>query len=131
MEAGQLVSDDLILEVAREELAKPEAANGVIFDGVVRTIPQAEGVNRLPAERNRTMSYLLFFDVADQEILARLERRRTIEGRVDDDPAALVVRLEAYRRETAPCWRGTRREGWCIGSVRSAESKRSRSRCEG
>jgi adenylate kinase len=40
MEAGRLVSDDLILEVAREELAKPEAANGVIFDGVVRTIPQ-------------------------------------------------------------------------------------------
>ncbi len=102
MEAGRLVSDDLILEVAREELAKPEAANGVIFDGVVRTIPQAEGVNRLLAERNRTMDYLLFFDVADQEILARLERRRTIEARVDDDPAAVVVRLEAYRRQTAP-----------------------------
>ena len=51
MEAGHLVSDDIILGVVREELAKPEAAQGVIFDGVVRTIPQAEGVERILAER--------------------------------------------------------------------------------
>ena len=51
MEAGHLVSDDIILGVVREELAKPEAAKGVIFDGVVRTIPQAEGMERILAER--------------------------------------------------------------------------------
>src|ERR1700682_2714295 len=51
MEAGQLVSDDIIMGIVGEELAKPEAARGVIFDGVVRTIPQAEGVERLLAER--------------------------------------------------------------------------------
>ena len=44
MEAGHLVSDEIIMGVVREELAKPAAAKGVIFDGVVRTIPQAEGV---------------------------------------------------------------------------------------
>src|SRR5919112_1180925 len=53
MEAGHLVSDDLILGIVREELAKPEAAKGVIFDGVVRTVPQAEGVEQLLAERSR------------------------------------------------------------------------------
>src|SRR6266850_1715587 len=102
MEAGHLVSDDIIMGVVREELAKPEAAQGVIFDGVVRTIPQAEGVARLLGERNRKIDFVLFFDVSDEEILARLAKRRTIEGRADDDPAAVATRLKAYREQTAP-----------------------------
>jgi adenylate kinase len=102
MESGQLVNDDIILGVVRDELAKPEAAQGVIFDGVVRTVPQAEGVTRLLAERGRKMDQVLFFDVPDQEILARIGRRRTIEGRADDDPGAVATRLQAYRNQTAP-----------------------------
>ena len=102
MEAGHLVSDDIIMGVVREELAKPEAAKGVIFDGVVRTIPQAEGVERLLAERGRHMDAVLFFDVTDQEILSRLNKRRSLEQRADDDPAAVATRLAAYRTQTAP-----------------------------
>lgn len=102
MEAGHLVSDELILGVVQEELSKPEAANGVIFDGVVRTVPQAEGVARILAERGRKIDFLLFFDVRDQEILDRLDKRRSIEGRADDDPAAVATRLKAYRDQTAP-----------------------------
>jgi adenylate kinase len=102
MESGQLVSDDIIMGVVRDELAKPEAAQGVIFDGVVRTVPQAEGVTRLLGERGRKMDWVLFFDLPDQEILARIGRRRTIEGRADDDPAAVATRLKAYREQTAP-----------------------------
>jgi adenylate kinase len=48
------------------------------------------------------MDYVLFFDVPDQEILARLGKRRTIEGRADDDPQAVATRLKAYREQTAP-----------------------------
>jgi adenylate kinase len=102
MEAGHLVSDDIIMGIVREELAKPEASRGVIFDGVVRTVPQAEGVEQLLAERGRTMDAVLFFDVTDEEILARLAKRRTIEQRADDDPAAVATRLSAYRKQTAP-----------------------------
>jgi adenylate kinase len=102
MEAGHLVSDDIIMGIVREELAKPEASSGVIFDGVVRTVPQAEGVERLLAERGRNMDAVLFFDVSDDEIMARLARRRTIEQRADDDPAAVATRLSAYRQQTAP-----------------------------
>jgi adenylate kinase len=102
MEAGHLVSDDIILGIVREQLGKPEAAKGVIFDGVVRTIPQAEGVERLLRERNRRMDVVLFFDVTDEEILARLTRRRDLEKRADDDPAAVATRLSAYREQTAP-----------------------------
>ena len=102
MEAGHLVGDDIILGVVREQVGKPEASKGVIFDGVVRTIPQAEGLERILAEKDRTMDSVLFFDVSDEEILARLERRRSIEGRADDDPAAVATRLRAYREQTAP-----------------------------
>jgi adenylate kinase len=102
MEAGHLVSDDIILGIVREELAKPDAAQGAILDGVVRTLPQAEGVERLLAELGRHMDAVLFFDVSDEEILRRLEKRRSIEQRADDDPAALATRLNAYRAQTAP-----------------------------
>jgi len=102
MEAGHLVGDEIILGVVRDELAKPEAAKGVIFDGVVRTIPQAEGMDRILSDKGRTMDAVLFFDVTDEEILARLERRRAMEHRADDDPSAVATRLRAYREQTAP-----------------------------
>jgi adenylate kinase len=102
MEAGHLVGDDIILGVVRDELGKPGAAKGVIFDGVVRTIPQAEGMERLLKEKGRKMDAVLFFDVSDEEILARLTRRRDLEQRADDDPDAVATRLKTYRVQTAP-----------------------------
>lgn len=102
MESGALVSDDIIMGVVRDELAKPAAAGGVVFDGVVRTIPQAEGVASILRDLGRRMDRVLFFDVTDEEILSRLEKRRGLEGRADDDPGAVKRRLEAYRTQTAP-----------------------------
>jgi adenylate kinase len=102
MEAGGLVSDEIILGVVAYELRAPAAAGGMIFDGVVRTIPQAEGVAALLTAQSRQMDLVLFFDVSDEEILARLDRRRSLEGRADDDPAAVQRRLAAYREQTAP-----------------------------
>lgn len=102
MEAGQLVGDDIILGIVREELEKPASRNGVILDGVVRTIPQAEGVAEILRDQDREVDAVLFFDVPDEEILGRIEHRRTVEGRADDDPEAVKVRLRAYRHQTAP-----------------------------
>ena len=102
MEAGHLVSDEIILGVIRDELAKPAAAHGVIFDGVVRTIPQAEGVDGLLRSLGRRMDHVLFFDVSNAQLLHRLAGRRGVEGRADDDPAAVANRLRAYREQTAP-----------------------------
>jgi adenylate kinase len=128
MEAGHLVGDDIILGVVRDELAKPEAAKGVIFDGVVRTIPQAEGMERLLAEKGRRMDAVLFFDVTDEEILSRLEHRRRVEGRADDDPAAVATRLRAYREQTAPvlAWyeaRGGVRRVPAVGAVEEVAAR--------
>ena len=122
-DSGALVRDDLILGIVREELAKPEAAQGVIFDGVVRTIPQAEGVERLLSERSRRMDAVLFFDVSDEEILARLAKRRNLEQRADDDPKAVATRLAAYRQQTAPVlqWYEQRKQLRRIPAVGSVE----------
>ncbi len=122
MESGQLVSDEIIMGVVRDELGKPEARNGVIFDGVVRTVPQAEGVTRILSDLGRRMDFVLFFDVTDAEILARIEKRRTIEGRADDDPKAVAIRLKAYREQTAPVLEWYRQRGsvhivQAVGSV--------------
>ncbi|MGH7657764.1 MAG: adenylate kinase [Gemmatimonadales bacterium] len=102
MEAGQLVSDDIIMGVVREELARPAAAGGVIFDGVVRTIAPAVGVRDLLVARSRSMDHVLFFEIPDPVIIARLAKRREVEHRADDDPDAVAVRLAAYREQTAP-----------------------------
>jgi adenylate kinase len=122
MESGALVSDEIILGVVREELAKPAAAKGVVFDGVVRTIPQAEGVEAILRDLDRRMDRVLFFDVTDAEILARLDKRRSLERRADDDPEAVKRRLEAYRTQTAPvlAWyeaRGGVRKIPAVGTV--------------
>jgi len=110
MEAGHLVSDDIILGVIREELSRPAAANGVIFDGVVRTVPQAEGVAALLSGMGRRLDHVLFFDVPDAQLIERLAGRRAVERRADDDPASVERRLEAYRVQTAPLidWYATR-----------------------
>ncbi len=110
MEAGHLVSDEIILALMREQLAKPEAQRGVIFDGVVRTVPQAEGLAELLETLGRRIDHVIFFAVTDEEILARLAKRRSIEQRADDDPDAIRNRLRAYRELTAPVldWYETR-----------------------
>jgi adenylate kinase len=102
MESGGLVSDQIILGIVRDELDKPAAAAGVILDGVVRTVPQAEGVEKLLAGRGRKISHIVFLDVTDEEILGRIEKRRTIESRADDAPESVGRRLRAYREQTAP-----------------------------
>ncbi len=104
MEAGQLVSDDIILGVVREELDRPAAAGGVIFDGVVRTIPQAEGVAGLLAARGRkTQRTCSSSTCTDEEILGRIEKRRGHRGpgrRRSRRPWPRGCR--AYREQTAP-----------------------------
>ena len=111
MEAGHLVGDDIILGVVRDELAKPEAAKGVIFDGVVRTIPQAEGVERMLADRAGAWMRCCSSTSPTRRSWPGSTKRRTIEGRADDDPAAVATRLRAYREQTAPvlAWYDARR----------------------
>jgi len=94
MDAGQLVSDDIILGLIRERLKEPDCRKGYLFDGFPRTIPQAEALRAA----NVVLDCVLEIDVADEEIVRRLSSR----GRDDDKEGTVRKRLEVYRAQTRP-----------------------------
>ncbi|MER3480633.1 MAG: adenylate kinase [Meiothermus sp.] len=101
MERGDLVPDDLILAMVREELAGLEAPH-VIFDGFPRTIAQARALDRLLAELGIRLKGVLLVDVGQEELIRRLLERARKEGRSDDNEATIRRRLEVYAQQTQP-----------------------------
>jgi adenylate kinase len=138
MDRGALVPDDVIVGLIAERLAKPDAKSGFILDGFPRTIAQAEALERLLKDVGQSLDRVVYFDVADAELLRRLTGRRTCpkcqstyhvvsapprrEGicdrcgaalvqRADDSEATVRQRLEVYGRQTAPLLDHYRRRG--------------------
>jgi len=99
---GKLVPDSIILGLIKDELARPEAKDGAIFDGFPRTAAQAELVDRTLAERGQRLNHILLLDVTEEELVRRMQKRAQIEGRADDTPEAIATRLQVYQRDTAP-----------------------------
>jgi adenylate kinase len=102
MDAGSLVPDTVILSMIKEELAKPDAQQGAIFDGFPRTAQQAELVDRTLGERGQRLNHIVLFDVPQEELVRRMMARAAREGRSDDTPEAITTRLHVYQRDTAP-----------------------------
>ena len=76
--------------------------DGIIFDGFPRTIPQAEALKKMLADRNTEVSAMLELDVPEEELIARLINRGKTSGRADDNEETIRTRLQVYRSETAP-----------------------------
>ena len=125
IDAGQLVSDEIIIQLVRERLAEPDCAQGFLFDGFPRTIPQAEAMKT----NGVGLDYVLEIDVPEAEIVMRMSGRRVHPGsgrtyhvkfnppkvearddatgeplilREDDREDTVRKRLEIYRRQTQP-----------------------------
>jgi len=125
MDAGQLVSDDIIIGLVKERLKQPDCRRGYLFDGFPRTIPQAEAMKAA----NVALDYVLEIDVPDEEIITRMSGRRVhpasgrtyhvrfnppkAEGkddvtgeplmqRDDDKESTVRNRLDVYRKQTRP-----------------------------
>src|SRR3954452_3501227 len=75
MEAGKLVPDDIIIDMIAERIAQPDAARGFILDGFPRTVPQAEALDRMLAERGQKLDHLTLMVVAEPVLVARIDRR--------------------------------------------------------
>ena len=97
MDRGDLVPDDLILALIREELS-----DRVIFDGFPRTIPQAEALDRLLEETGTKLLGVVLVEVPEEELLRRLLKRAELEGRSDDNEETIRRRLQVYREKTEP-----------------------------
>jgi adenylate kinase len=129
MDKGELVPDDLIIEIIRNELKKKEYSNGFLLDGFPRTITQAEALDKLLAELNLHLDAVLVLNVPTEELITRLTARRTcpicgktyhliynppkVDGkcdldggelyqRSDDNEETVRNRLEVYEKQTKP-----------------------------
>lgn len=130
MEAGGLVSDEIVIAILRDRLADPDCARGVILDGFPRTTVQAEALDALLAESGQTVSAAISLEVEDTAMVTRIAGRFTCGGcgegyhdtfkptaspgtcdacgstqmkrRADDTAETVVQRLEAYHVQTAP-----------------------------
>ena len=102
MDQGLLVPDEIILGLIEEVLGSDQARAGMIMDGFPRTTAQAEQVDRLLAARKMRIDRVLNFDVADAELVRRMQGRAAQEARSDDTPEAFQKRLTVYREQTAP-----------------------------
>jgi adenylate kinase len=127
---GDLVPDDVIMGIIRETIAAPEQARGVVLDGVVRTVPQAEGLAGVLAALGRTLDVVMLFEIPDELLVSRLGARTVCDAcqmtfaagrepgtvhaecvkspkgrlvrRKDDEPDAVRNRLRVYQAQTAP-----------------------------
>ena len=129
MDAGELVPDELILDLVREHLAGVGAATHVLFDGFPRTTAQADGLADVLEGLDRSVDLVVLFEAPDETLVKRLSGRRscptcgavynvyynppevagtcdrcgaTLEHRADDEPETVRRRLEVYEEQTAP-----------------------------
>ena len=103
LDRGDLVNDELMIELIRERLSRGDTLGGFVLDGFPRTMRQAEALDELLRELGRELDVVFDFQVPDREVLLeRLLGRAAEEGRSDDTPEAIRRRLELYDRETAP-----------------------------
>lgn len=98
MNAGELVPDDLILDLIRERLVQDDAAKGWILDGFPRNVSQANFLDKLLAEITQPCECVLNLEVPDNVLISRLLAR----GRKDDNEDVIRNRLEVYRQKTEP-----------------------------
>lgn len=103
IDRGELVPDEMVIEIIDQVVEENLNAKGFIFDGFPRTVAQAEELGRLLAKRGLQIDALLMLDVPEEELIARLDRRAAIEGRADDRNTAIIRnRIDVYIAQTSP-----------------------------
>lgn len=102
LERGELVPDELTVQLIGERLSAPDAAEGFVLDGFPRNLRQASELDELLAGLGKRLDAILFFDLPDEHAIERLERRAKQEKRTDDTPEAIQRRLRIYHEETEP-----------------------------
>lgn len=111
MEAGELVSDDLMVGLIRERLAQPDARQGFILDGFPRTVEQARALDGLLGGNEKGLSAVVNLSVPEKVLIERLEGRSGSESRADDRRETVLERLRVYREKTEPLIDFYRRRG--------------------
>jgi len=102
MERGELVPDEVVIDLIEERLPEAEATGGAIFDGFPRTLAQAKALDAMLDARRRPVDLVIRLKVDDEALMERVAGRFAESGRPDDNPESFKVRLDAYNSQTAP-----------------------------
>jgi adenylate kinase len=99
---GELVPDDLTVELIRDRLSRDDARTGFVLDGFPRTLAQADSLDAMLAEIGRELDAILYFELPDEVSRERMVKRAAEENRADDTPDVIERRLQIYHAETEP-----------------------------
>lgn len=102
IDQGQLIPDELMIDILGSVFDSFKDSKGVIFDGFPRTIAQAEALKKMLAERGQDVSIMVDLDVPEEELMVRLIKRGKDSGRADDNEETIKKRLHVYHSQTAP-----------------------------
>jgi adenylate kinase len=102
MDAGKLVSDDIVIAIAQERLGKPDAAKGFVLDGFPRTLAQAKALASMLDQLETPLERCIAVTVDTEAVVQRLIKRAELEGRADDNEETIRERMRVYDAETAP-----------------------------
>jgi adenylate kinase len=102
MSKGQLVPDNLVIDMLHEFITSNTESKGYVLDGFPRTLPQGEAMDKILEEQNESINVVLWLDVDDDELIGRLVNRGKDSGRDDDTLETIKSRLAVYYRETEP-----------------------------
>ena len=102
IDQGQLIPDELMIDILASVFDSFKDSKGVIFDGFPRTIAQAGALKQMLADRGQAVSVMLDLDVPEEELMTRLIKRGQESGRADDNEETIKKRLLVYHSQTAP-----------------------------
>lgn len=108
---GQLIPDELMIDILAKTYDSMSSSNGVIFDGFPRTIEQAEALKRMLSERGHDMGMMIELVVDEETLMARLLNRAIEQGRADDNEETIKKRFEVYNNQTSPLAEWFQKEG--------------------
>lgn len=108
---GQLIPDELMIDILAKVYDEQPAGKGVIFDGFPRTIAQAEALKKMLAERGHDMGMMVELIVEEDILMARLLNRAIEQGRADDNEETIKKRFAVYHNQTAPLAEWFEKEG--------------------
>ena len=102
MNDGKFVDDEIVNKLLEKIIFNPNNANKLIFDGYPRTINQAKNLENLLIKSNQKIDYVFFLNVDKQAIVKRIEKRKILEKRSDDDSSTILKRYDTYMEVTKP-----------------------------
>jgi len=111
IDRGDLVPDELVMDLVRAHLQAIANVRGCIFDGIPRTLPQGKLLDELLAEFDRKVDLAIKLEANEEEVVQRMLRRAALEGRADDTPETIHYRMQVYAEQTYPLIEYYRQQG--------------------